>query len=77
MLLLRGLKGLAPCPVCLVSVEKLAEYAVNHQLRTAEDSKASFLKVQKATKIKADEELQPKGLRCVFVSGRFHCLLFY
>ena len=67
MAAIRGLRGLAACPVCLIPTKQLADLSVVSELRTAEDSKESFLKVQNKTLEEVEKELKPKGLRPVYV----------
>jgi hypothetical protein len=38
MSLIRGVKGLCPCPICLVPKEKQADLSVSYPLRTAKDT---------------------------------------
>ena len=68
MTLNRGLGGLASCTVCLISTEQLSDLSVKAEIRTSEDSMASFIKVQKSTAVEAEAELKPKGLRRIYVS---------
>ena len=71
MTAIRGLGGLASCPVCLIPTKKLADLSVVYPLRTAEDSKESYLKVQNKTLEEVETELKPLGLRLVYVRSLF------
>ena len=70
----RGLGGLAACPVCLIPTEQLADLSVTFDLRTAEDSKDSYLKVQGKTHEEVEKELKPKGLRFIYVFNLYFCI---
>lgn len=39
MSLIRGVKGLCPCPICLVPKEKQADLSVSYPLRTEKDTR--------------------------------------
>ncbi|KAF7378401.1 hypothetical protein MSAN_00266700 [Mycena sanguinolenta] len=63
MALIRGLRGLHPCPICLVKSEDQSDLSKTSELRTAEKAQEA---VQKARRLKGDageEILKNMGLR--------------
>ena len=73
MVLIRGLKGLCPCPVCLVSAQEQSNLLVNPVYRTGADSMETYNKVATSTQKDAEIELKPKSLRRIFVREIFSC----
>lgn len=68
MALIRGAKGLCPCPVCLVPQKSLHALDEEHPLRTAEDSRNTVKLAKSATRTKdGDQLLKEKGLRGIAV----------
>ena len=47
MALTRGVKGLFPCPVCLVPQSEQSDLTKSYKLRTAEESKSIVVKALK------------------------------
>jgi hypothetical protein len=71
--LIRGVKGLCPCPICLVPADKLLEHAPEgYEHRTATQTKLIIDEANKAITNTAKEAvLKPYGLRDVPVSSQF------
>lgn len=68
MALIRGYRGLFPCPVCLVPAEKLADTNLVFARRTAKDAKMLIKRASKAsTKAQKEEILKSQSLRDVQV----------
>lgn len=65
MCLIRGLRGLAPCPVCTVPLGTLSDLKTRYPYRVAADIQALVNKVER----KKDKEaaLKPLGIRAVEV----------
>lgn len=55
MSLIRGVKGLFPCPICLVPQHELSDLSKTYPLRTQEHSEAIF-KQAETMKRKGDKE---------------------
>lgn len=68
MALIRGLRGLCPCPKCLVPKDQLSDLSQVYDLRTAKGTQ--YLLDEAAELIQADKEdlLKSHGLRNVQVS---------
>ena len=71
MVLIRGLKGLCPCPVCLIPAQEQSNLLVDPVYRTGADSMETYNKVATFTQKDAENVLKPKSLRRIFVSGVF------
>lgn len=71
MALIRGLKGLCPCPKCLIPQDKLSDFTQKYDLRTAESTQKSFEEAKSLGVTAKQEFLKQYGLRnvavCVFV----------
>ena len=69
MALIRGVRGAAPCPVCLVPQDQ--QVHLNrlplHPLRTKEDAHAVVGQVYE-TRVQQETNLKPQGLRPIEVS---------
>lgn len=69
MALIRGLGSYAPCPICLVPHDKLADLSSNFELRTKEAMRSFYLQAQSPnlTASENDSILKKVGLRDVEV----------
>lgn len=70
MALIRGFRGLFPCPICLVPAGEQMEITTKYPLRSQEDTKDTILKAASPSLSKTETEniLKNKGLRPVDVS---------
>lgn len=66
MALIRGVRGLCPCPICLVRNTKLSDVHTICERRTA-DTAQSIVEDTTTSKTEKDEQLKPLGLRCISV----------
>jgi hypothetical protein len=71
MALIRGEKGLFPCPICLVPRDEQSDLSKLHPLRTAEQTRSAYETGLELTAADCDELLKSKGLRNVEVSMSF------
>jgi len=72
MSLIRGVRSLWPCPICLVPRDKLSDTSKTFRRRTSEDSQGVVKAAR--TKISAEEKedvLKEYGLRDVDVSSMY------
>ena len=67
MALIRGLRGLCPCPKCLVPRDKLSDLSHNHELRTAQGIQGIFEKARNLGATARDEIFKKAGLRDIKV----------
>jgi hypothetical protein len=68
MALIRGLKGLYPCPMCLVPQEQQADLSQVFPLRTQQGSEALFCQAQELNRMEDKENLlKTQSLRIVKV----------
>lgn len=68
MALLRGLKGNFPCPICLVPRESQWDLSQSFPLRTANESRAQFLKAMNERNLeKRDKILKEHSIRPIEV----------
>ena len=68
MSLIRGAKGLCPCPICLIPADQLSDLETKYPLRTAEGSQAIVHDAEACqTVADAEELLKDAGLRPVQV----------
>jgi len=69
MALIRGMRGLCPCPVCLVPNKEQRNVTKVYPLRTAVQTKAVIEEVKsKRTESEKEEILKGQGIRSVSVS---------
>jgi hypothetical protein len=68
MALIRGLKGLCPCPKCLVPKDQLSDLTKTHDLRTVEGVRDLFIEAAALGAVDKDNLLKMQGLRDVQVS---------
>jgi hypothetical protein len=68
MSLTRGYRGKAPCPICLVPEDKLADISGNWPLRTAAHTQQLLNDARALNKGDCESLLQRYGLRNVDVS---------
>lgn len=77
MSLIRGVRSLWPCPICLVPRDKLSDASKTFCRRTSEDSqgvvKAARMKISAEEK---EDALKEYGLRDVDVSSTFNFQTF-
>lgn len=72
MALIRGFRGLCPCPVCLVPNSEQRRITGNYTLRTAVEVQQLFEEVKKCrTEAEKEEILKEQGLRPVEVYTYF------
>ena len=71
MVLIRGLKGLCPCPVCLIPAQEQSNLLVNSVYCTRADLMETYNKVATFTQKDTENVLKPKSLRQKSVSGMF------
>jgi len=68
MALIRGLKGLYPCPICFVPWNEQSDLSTEHPLRTGAESQRILMDARaKRTLAERDELLKDNGLRDVEV----------
>jgi len=68
MALIRGLKGLYPCPICFVPWNEQSDLSTEHPLRTAMESQHILSDARaKNTVAEREELLKDNGLRNVDV----------
>jgi hypothetical protein len=67
MALIRGEKGLYPCPICLVPRGQQSDLSTFHTLRTAAHTREIYEAGQKLTSAEREELLKSEGLRNVEV----------
>ena len=60
MALIRGINSHYPCPVCLVSADKLSDLSKTFKLRTTQDMKEVYEKANEADSV-ANKEIILKG----------------
>lgn len=60
MALIRGTRGLFPCPICLVPNEKQADYTTVYPLRTTEATKEAIYQARSKSSEKASEAILKK-----------------
>ncbi|KAJ7713252.1 hypothetical protein B0H16DRAFT_1810756 [Mycena metata] len=65
MALIRGLRGLYPCPICFVKAEQQSDLAVTSDLRTAQHAQAAIEKARTLNAERSEESLKSLGLRNV------------
>ncbi|KAJ7720432.1 hypothetical protein B0H16DRAFT_1432379 [Mycena metata] len=65
MALIRGLRGLYPCPICFVKAEQQSDLAVTSDLRTAHHAQAAVEKARTLSAERAEQSLKHLGLRNV------------
>ena len=68
--LLRGLKSLYPCPICLVPHDQLSNLRVRYQRRTVADTRDTVKQAGRLNKKDAEALLKGKGLRQIRVRTR-------
>lgn len=72
MALIRGVKGLFPCPICLVPQDQLSDLSETFPLRTQQESEALFHNAQEMrTQEEKEKLMKSQSLRMVEV-----CYLF-
>jgi arginine utilization protein RocB len=70
MALIRGFRGLCPCPICLVPHKDQRRLTEQYPLRTVESTKAIIELVKsKRTAVEREEILKENGLRAISVSS--------
>ena len=70
MALIRGFRGLCPCPVCLVPLKDQRKLTKQYPLRTAESTKAIIkLAKSKRTAVEKEDILKDNGIRAISVSS--------
>lgn len=67
MTLIRGLKGLYPCPVCLIHIDEQDDLTIVAPLRTQKDTMDLIKKVESETQADAEDTLKDFGLRNIKV----------
>lgn len=67
MALIRGEKGLYPCPFCLVPKDEQADLTKTHELRTAEHTQEVFNAGSELTAAEHEDLLKSNGMRNVEV----------
>lgn len=67
MSLIRGIKSLFPCPICLVPRDKLSDLSQVYELRTQKNSEALVRDTQGMTMADAEQKLRNQSLRPVQV----------
>ena len=67
MTLIRGLRSYAPCPVCLVPGNKLADLSETFELRTKGKMREIFEQARELNAMDKDELLKEYGLRDIEV----------
>lgn len=67
MTLIRGLGSYAPCPVCLVPGDKLADLSETFELRTKDKMEEIYNKAQELNAEGKEELLKKFGLRDIEV----------
>lgn len=67
MTLIRGLRGLRPCPKCLIPKEALSDLSQDHELRTAAKTSQLLEEVANMSVGNREEKLKAQGLRPVKV----------
>lgn len=67
MSLIRGIRGLYPCPICLVPKDKLSDLSQTYELRTQIGSEALVRRTQGMTMADAEQELRDQSLRPIEV----------
>ncbi|KAF8876252.1 hypothetical protein BD779DRAFT_1677860 [Infundibulicybe gibba] len=65
MALIRGLRSLFPCPICLVPGDQLSNLRVQYRRRTAKGTRATLRAAAKLPGTAAEETLKQQGLRNV------------
>lgn len=73
MALIRGFRGLCPCPVCLVPHKDQRRITEQYPLRTVESTKV-ILELVKSKKTAAEKEdiLKENGIRAISVSSKLN-----
>jgi hypothetical protein len=72
MSLIRGLKGLCPCPKCLIPQDKLSDFTEKYDLRTQESTQNIFQEARDLGATAKDEFLKKYGLRDVQVDAFYY-----
>lgn len=70
MALIRGEKGLYPCPICLVPRSQQSDLSTFHTLRTADHTKSIYEAGLTLTAADREELLKSEGLRNVVVCSK-------
>lgn len=73
MALIRGPKGKASCPICLVPSIVCSDLSISYELRNAASHKKAIDPKQYDTLAKREEKLMEMGLRPVEVK-RYYCV---
>ncbi|KZP04009.1 hypothetical protein FIBSPDRAFT_904596 [Athelia psychrophila] len=74
MTLIRGLRGLRPCPKCLIPKEALSDLSQDHELRTAAKTSQLLEEVANMSVGNREEKLKAQGLRPV--KNVFHLMRY-
>lgn len=72
MSLIRGLKGLCPCPKCLIPQDKLSDFTEKYDLRTQESTQNIFQEARDLGATAKDDFLKKYGLRDVQVDAFYY-----
>ena len=67
MALIRGLRGLCPCPKCLVLKDQLSDLTQRHENRTAQKIRNLLNEVATLSATDREKQLKQQGLRDVKV----------
>jgi hypothetical protein len=67
MALIRGLRGLCPCPKCLVPKDQLSDLTQHHLLRTGQGVKDLFVEAANLGAVDKDNLLKEQGLHDIEV----------
>ncbi|EPQ59138.1 hypothetical protein GLOTRDRAFT_103193 [Gloeophyllum trabeum ATCC 11539] len=66
MALIRGFRGLCPCPICLVPADKLNDISQTHELRTTATMRRVYESAKNMKRVDAEKLLKSYGLRAAF-----------
>lgn len=68
MALIRGLRGLCPCPKCLVPKDELSDLSKTYEIRTTEATMQILTEARTKNATDKEDALKKHGLRDVNVS---------
>jgi hypothetical protein len=71
MALIRGARGLCPCPICLVPLDRQSDLSANYPLRTANSTMAIVHDARQMPAVAGENHLKRYGLRNIDVGFLF------